>query len=243
MIRGTDVVPVRHLNTFLTLAETAVDRRFECPYIKTYEFDGDFIDDVHRSVVSGIDANGMIDFGIEGWLLPADALKLYELVHFCRGDVLELGTYRGLSAAVAALSSTEAGIENVVISFDMSPTETETARQNLRDRPGHERVHLFSVEAGQGVRDLARAKRMFNFAFVDHSHQYEYVFDVCQSLHRVMYVGAFALFHDFNDPRNAAQDAPDYGVYQGVLDGLDPRRFEFWGIYGCSGLFRRIGPV
>jgi hypothetical protein len=26
-----------------------------------------------------------------------------------------------------------------------------------------------------------------------------------------------------------------------ILDGLDERRFEFWGIYGCTGLFRRVG--
>ena len=52
----------------------------------------------------------------------------------------------------------------------------------------------------------------------------------------------FALFHDFNDPRNSMEEVADYGVYQGVMDGLRTDRWEFWGIYGCTGLFRRIGP-
>jgi predicted O-methyltransferase YrrM len=211
-------------------------------YIKTFDFPGDVIDQNHRQLALKVDGNGMIDIGMEGWLLPADALKLYELAYFCGGDILELGTYRGLSTSICALASEASGLNNVIVSVDLSPEETERARTNLAGRAGFERIHLFTVEAGQAVRDLARAKRMFNFAFVDHAHTYEHVYDVCRSLHRVTKLGALVLFHDFNDPRNAAEDATDYGVYQGVLDGLDQRRFEFWGIYGCTGLFRRVGP-
>jgi SAM-dependent methyltransferase len=232
----------RHESTFLTLDQTSSDRRFEMPYIKTFEFSGDFVDGRHRNLISKIDQNGMIDIGVEGWLLPADALKLYELVYFCGGDVLELGTYRGLSTSISAQASDAAGLNNVIVSIDLNPDETERARKNLAGRPGFERVHLFTVEAGEAVRHFANSKRIFDFAFIDHSHTYEHVYDVCRSLHRVTRLGAFALFHDFNDPRNSAQDATHYGVYQGVLDGLDQRRFEFWGIYGCSGLFRRVGP-
>jgi cephalosporin hydroxylase len=231
----------RHESTFLTLDQSSTDLRFVTPYIKTFDFPGEFINDQHRALVSNVASNGMIDIGVEGWLLPADALKLYELVYFCGGDVLELGTYRGLSTSICAQASDAAALDNVIISVDLDLGETERARINLAGRAGFERVHLFTVEAGQAVRDLARSKRLFDFAFVDHSHAYEHVYDVCRSLHRVTKLGAFALFHDFNDPRNSAQNAPDYGVYQGVLDGLDPRRFEFWGIYGCAGLFRRVG--
>jgi hypothetical protein len=231
----------RHESTFLTLDQTAIDCRFQMPYVRTFTFPGEFINQQHRGLISSIDANGMIDIGLEGWLLPADALKLYELVYFCGGDVLELGTYRGLSASICMQASVSADLSNVIVSIDLSLDEIERARSNLAGRLGFERVNFFAVEAGQAVRDLARAKRMFNFAFIDHSHTYEHVYEVCKSLHRVLKLGAFALFHDFNDPRNSARDAPDYGVYQGVLDGLDERRFEFWGIYGCTGLFRRVG--
>jgi hypothetical protein len=231
----------RHESTFLTLDQTSNDRRFEMPYVRTFNFPGEFIGDQHRGLVSNIGPNGMIDTGVEGWLLPADALKLYEMVYFCGGDVLELGTYRGLSASICIQASEAADLHNVIVSIDLNPDEIARAQSNLAGKHGFERVNFFAVEAGEAVRGLARAKRMFNFAFIDHSHAYEHVYDVCRSLHRVLQLGAFALFHDFNDPRNSASNAPDYGVYQGVLDGLDERRFEFWGIYGCTGLFRRVG--
>jgi hypothetical protein len=65
-------------------------------YLKTYDFPGEFINSFHGSLAVSIGPSGMIDIGVEGWLLPADALKLYELAYFCYGDILELGTYRGL---------------------------------------------------------------------------------------------------------------------------------------------------
>jgi hypothetical protein len=60
----------------------------------------------------------------------------------------------------------------------------------------------------------------------------------CIALPQVQNPGAFCLFHDYNDKRNMDPGCDDYGVYQGVRDGLDPARFAFWGIFGCTGLFR-----
>jgi Methyltransferase domain len=232
----------RHESTFRTLSETATDQRFNMPYQKTYPFLGDFINDWHQKLSDSVGASGMIDIGIEGWLLPADALKLYELGYFCGGDILELGTYRGLSTAVIGMAVAASESGGVVISVDLDPGATNIARENLKGRPGAEAIHLFAADAGESVRTLSDANRTFDFAFVDHSHQYAPVFEVCHSLHRVLNLGAFCLFHDFNDPRNAAKSNLDYSVYQGVMDGLKPDRFEFWGIFGCCGLFRRIGP-
>lgn len=231
----------RHDDTFLTLEQTRTDMRFAMPYRKTFDFAGDAINKHHAELSARIASTGMIDYGVEGWLLPQDAQKLYELAYFCGGDILELGTYRGLSASVMSSACHDSGRENVIVSIDLDPDAIRHARANLRGRPGCDRVHIFQEEGATGVRNLAKAKRQFNFAFIDHSHEYDHVYEACKPLHRVLALGAFALFHDFNDGRNAAPDQPDYGVYQGVLDGLDPRRFEFWGIYGCCGLFRRIG--
>src|SRR4249920_3794215 len=94
--------PSRHESTFLTLDQTSTDRRFQMPYVRTFNFPGEFINEEHRALASNIRSDGMIDIGVEGWLLAADALKLYELVYFCGGDVLELGTYRGLSTSICA---------------------------------------------------------------------------------------------------------------------------------------------
>src|SRR5260370_29235287 len=83
----------RHENTFLTLDQTAVDRRFEMPYLKTYNYPGEFINGSHAALVANIAETGMIDLSIEGWLLPADVLKLYEMGYFCGGGVFHVGTY------------------------------------------------------------------------------------------------------------------------------------------------------
>jgi predicted O-methyltransferase YrrM len=230
----------RHDDTFLTLDETAVDRRFRMPYLKTYAYPGEFINRQHATLVSNLAPSGMIDIGVDGWLLPADALKLYELAYFCGGDVLELGTYSGLSTSVIAQASHDAGVHSAIVTIDLDPGAIARSRANLQGRPGAERVYPLVADGAQAVRSLNDANRTFNFAFIDHSHAYEHVYDVCRLLDRVLKPGAFCLFHDFNDPRNADADVTEYGVHQGVLEGLDLSRFEFWGIYGCTGLFRRI---
>src|SRR5260370_15519846 len=200
----------RHENTFLTLDQTAVDRRFEMPYLKTYDYPGEFINGSHAALVANIAETGMIDLGIEGWLLPADALKLYELVYFCGGDILELGTYYGLSTSVAAQASQDSGVNNVIVTIDLSSEAIARARANLEGRPGAERIYPFVVDGGKAVRDLGDANRMFDFAFIDHSHACEHVYDVCRSLDRVVKPGAFCLFHDFNDPRTADAEVMEY---------------------------------
>jgi predicted O-methyltransferase YrrM len=232
----------RHADTFLTLAETAAERRFDMPFLKTYDYAGEYLNHYHRSLVAKLDSTGMIDIGIAGWLLPQDALKLYELAYFCAGDILELGAYRGLSAFVMNAASNDSGQDNTIVSVDLDHVAVEQSRALLHTAPGGKRAWFFQDDATTAVKNLAAAKRQFQFAFVDHSHRYDHVFDVCQHLHRVVKLGGFALFHDFNDPRNGVETAVDYGVYQGAMDGLRPDRWEFWGIYGCTGLFRRIGP-
>lgn len=232
----------RHEDTFLTLAETSEERRFTMPFRKTFLYDGAYLSDYHAGLSKRLHSNGMIDIGVEGWLLPADAQKLYEMAYCIRSDILELGSYRGLSATVMNQACGDSEQRSVIVSIDLDAAFVEEARRQVLNMPGGDRTHFFVDEASNSVRNLSRAKRSFGFAFIDHSHQYEHVFDTCTQLHRVIRIGGFALFHDFNDPRNAADDDLDYGVYQGVMDGLRLDRWEFWGIFGCTGLFRRIGP-
>ena len=235
---GVEVGLARHPATFLTLRQTSVDRRFARGFRKTYRYRGFYIDEGHRALVARIRRDRMIERGIEGWLLPADALKLYELAYFCGGDILELGTYRGLSASVLLEASVAAGLDNTIVSIDLDPGATEAGRATVAGRPGAGRVWFFATSGDEALGTFARARRLFRFCFIDHSHAYEHVLSACRSLPDVLEPGAFCLFHDYNDQRNAMAHIPDYGVYQGVTDGLDPDRFEFWGIYGCCGLFR-----
>ena len=149
-------MPNRHQHSFLTLEETATDRRFAMPYLKTFDFAGDYINASHSRLIAKIHDTGMIDLGIEGWLLPADALKLYELVYFSGGDVLELGTYKGLSTSIAAKASFDANLNNIVVTIDLSNDMLKSARHNLRRRPGAERVHYFAVDGGKPFAILAK---------------------------------------------------------------------------------------
>ena len=240
--RSTGLALHRHADTFLSLADTTAERRFDMPYRKTIDYEGEFINTLHSEIVRRRHDTGMIDFGVEGWLLPADALKLYEMAYWSEGDIVELGAYRGLSAAVMNEACNERGGDTKIISIDLDTTAVELSRRTLQERAGGERAYFFQDDAASALRNLAAIKRRFGFAFVDHSHRYEHVFDACQLLHRVLDPGAFALFHDFNDPRNGREGEDDYGVYQGVVDGLLPGRWEFWGIYGCTGLFRLADP-
>ncbi len=232
----------RHEHTFLPLSGTTVDMRTAMPFIKTFQYEGEYISAGHAQLRENTLDNGMIDIGIDGWLLPADALKLFEMAFYCPGDVLELGAYRGLSATVMNRAINDNGREAKIISIDLDPISIEASRNQLARAPQGNRALFFCDDGGSAIRNLASIKRKFGFVFVDHSHMYEHVYEASRSLHRVIELGGFALFHDFNDPRNSLESEVDYGVYQGALDGLRADRWEFWGIYGCTGLFRRIGP-
>jgi predicted O-methyltransferase YrrM len=234
---------IRHEHLFLTLDATQGDKRFVMPYQKTYNFDGAFVNQSHnRLALSRMheDAN-IINIGIDGWLLLSDAMKLYELAYFCSGDIIELGTYKGLSTSILAEASHDSKREFDIVTVDLDARHIAEAKQGMAERrtPGREHVHFFSLDAIQFVRNSAEAGRQYELAFVDHSHQYQHVYDTCVNLHSILIPGAFALFHDYNDPRNAHPNAPDYGVYQAVTAGLAEKHFDFWGIYGCCGLFRR----
>jgi hypothetical protein len=232
----------RHAETFLPLSGTKVDMRTAMPFRKTFQYAGEYIGAGQSDLIAKIRDNGMIDIGIEGWLLPADALKLYEMAYFCLGDILELGAYRGLSATVMNRAINDAGREAKIISIDLDPISIEASRNQLAFASDGNRAMFFCDEGASALRNLASIKRKFGFAFIDHSHCYEHVYEAASVLHRVVELHGFALFHDFNDPRNSMESEVDYGVYQGALDGLKADRWEFWGIFGCTGLFRRIGP-
>lgn len=231
----------RHEDTALTLAETAVDRRFDMAYRKTYDFPGEDIDSSHRWLGECPTREGMIDIGIDGRLLPADARKLYELAYFCGGDMLELGAFRALSTSLMALAMTNAHRRDAIFSVDLAPEAVARSRATMKGRPGGERVSFLQMDGDAALAKLIGARKRFRFASIGHSHRYEPVRSAAELLPRVLEPGAFVLFHDYNDCRNPMADNDDYGVYQGVRDGLSQARFQFWGIYGCTGLFRFKG--
>lgn len=256
----------RNAETWLSLEDTAERNWRQAPFRKTYDYPGDWIDPYHRSLAEAplLPDGDFLDLGITGWLLRADALKLYELAYFAQ-DVLELGTCCGLSASVIARAVHNSGRPRAFATVDLDPTIQDAARWSLDQQatPGREAVQYFRREGAQFLRDLIERgeprrrswmdallrrpapsgfdvlPRRYSLVFVDHAHTYDAVTQVCALLHEVVEPGGFALFHDYNDPRNILPDVDDYGVYQAVGDALRREHFDFYGVFGCAGLFRR----
>lgn len=235
----------RHPDTFLTLAELGSTYP---DYRPTFDFGKPYIDGYHEFFATcPTRAGGLIqvknnrpvgDGFIPGWLRRADALKLHELAYCVRGDILEIGCYHGLSTTILSQANRLSPHRKHIDCVDNNPECIKAAQENLRARGLSAGVTMTFSDATVAVKAFAAAGRKFEFAFIDHAHAYEPVYTVCRELDRVMLQGGFCLFHDFNDPRNREAGDADYGVYQAVSAALDPARFEFYGIYGCTGLYR-----
>ena len=93
------------------------------PYVKTYEFKGDAISRYHSALASApcgrMGAPSCIDIGIDGYLDRLEAMKLYELAYYCNGDILELGTFRGLSSSIFARALEDRGARGCIDTCDI----------------------------------------------------------------------------------------------------------------------------
>jgi SAM-dependent methyltransferase len=235
-----------HADTYLGLHELGA--HFP-PYRPTWNFRGRYVDRAHRGLAWARVVDGLIQLKnrrwrgqvIPGWLRTDDALKLYELAYFARGDVLELGSHHGLSTSILARASRNSPHPKRVVSVDVEPAAVEATRGTLASLRLLDTVTTVCDDAVVAMRRYAGEGRRFGFVFVDHSHAYEAVYQVCRALGAVLLPGGFCLFHDFNDGRNR-DHVEGYGVYQGVTDGLAGGPFRFFGIYGCTGLYGAAGP-
>jgi hypothetical protein len=207
-------------------------------YHPTYP-DAGFLNDHHAwySTCPAVD-DVLIDIGIPGWLRRDDALKIYELAYHSAGDILEIGTYQGLSTSIISTAINDSGKAKQVVTVDMGPEWSAKARGHLTTRGLADNVDFRVNEGAEACRELIARRRKFGFIFVDHSHEYEPVAAVCRLLGKLTLPRALVLFHDFNDPRNNDPSNKDYGVSGAVIDGLPSKDFEFHGIFGCAALYR-----
>lgn len=209
------------------------------PYRRTF-VGPEFINEHHRFFACcPVKEEILIDIGIPGWLRREDALKLYEMAYFTSGHILELGTYQGLSTAILAQAVKDTGKGKLMTSVDLDPKGTAEAERHLKQRGLDTYVQLVCAEATQFCREFINNKRTFCFVFIDHSHAYRDVSEICQLLPELLLEGGFCLFHDFNDVRNNDVNNLDYGVSRAVYDTLSMEVFDFYGIYGCTALYRK----
>lgn len=214
------------------------------PYRPTFEFPGPYLNQSHAALadapVGRMGIESLIDLGVDGFLLPEDALKLYEMAFCSNGDLLEIGTHQGLSTSILAQALHEAAGKPTLETIDIDATAQAKARETLATRAGIERISFILKDATHRVQELVQVGRQFGFVFVDHWHGYQATHDVSSRLGFLLRTGGFALFHDFVNPWNADPDHV-YGVYQAVMDTLcSDDRFLFYGNFGCCSLWRKV---
>jgi SAM-dependent methyltransferase len=209
-------------------------------YQKTISFEGQYINDNHRYYAEcpAIDETN-IKIGIEGWLTRADALKLYEMGFFIRGNILELGTYQGLSTSILSLANHDSGLNKEIHTVEIDESLMQTAQQNLAGRHLEQNVFFYRLSSSEALAKFLDRKMKFDFIFVDHSHEYEPVLEVCEDMGDLLNEGGYCLFHDYIHRDTFNDTTRDFKVYQAVRDGLNKELFVFEGVFGCTGLFRK----
>ncbi len=238
---ASDSALSRHLDSRF---HVGAERVAPTPYQPNYPIEESYINAQHASYASAPMKGALIDLGIPGWLRVEDALKLYELAYFSAGDVLELGTHQGLSTSILARALIDAGHGHRLVTIDMEQVYIDKARAELAARQLDGDVEFLCGDAGPFLDQFMAEGRTFGFAFIDHSHAYGPVLKASQSLGQLLSPGSFALYHDYVDRRNTmrcdvGESGKEYGVVAGAQDGLATDLFEFFGCYGCTGLFYR----
>jgi cephalosporin hydroxylase len=212
------------------------------PYFPTYEYPGEFLNEQHRSYSTCPAREHLIDLGIDGWLRREDALKLYELAYFAPGPILEIGSYHGLSTSILARAVADSGAEGRdrrIASVELDGAAQVVARGHLERLGLAGNVEFVQSDALAWCLQAAAVEERFAFAFIDHDHAYESVLPVCRELPNLTLPGAFCLFPDGLDARNFIPEEAGYGVFGATRDGLDPAVYEFYGVFGVAGLYRR----
>lgn len=186
-----------------------------------------------------IDVRNIYRYGnaIPGWLRREEALKLYELAYFSPGDILELGSYHGLSTTIMSQACFDSGGKKMIYTVDLDPQCIKATLNNLRKQRLTQGVAMIIDDGTSAVRRFADAKKQFSFVFIDHSHKYEHVLAICRELPSIVGPNSMCFFHDFNHAGNKDPKDTNYGVYQAVCDGLDQNQFEFYGLFGGAALF------
>lgn len=235
----------KHPDTFLELDALGM---VIPEYRPTFDFAGRFIDESHAALSKCRVKDGhLIEMKsadrkrvIKGWLRREDALKLYEMAYHVSGDILEIGSYHGLSSCILSNASLSSPRRKTFFSVELDVKHSMYTELNLRRQGLFERVRLICGDASSVLPNMARQGKKFGFVFIDHSHTYQATRDACAWLGKIVYKDGFCLFHDFNDSRNADEGNTDYGVYRAVVNGLPSKKFEFYGIYGCAALYKKI---
>lgn len=178
-----------------------------------------------------------LDF-IEGMMYPQDALKLHELAWFSAGDILEIGTYRGRSAAIMASALREAGNPARILSLDIDATSIAAARSNLARAGVSDRATLAEATASELLPRLTGFRPAL--VYVDGDHTFRGAGADLAAIEPIVDNGAIVVLHDY------AGYEPDDPYWVRVREAAEASWLAgdcaFIGRFGLCGAFvRRTG--
>jgi predicted O-methyltransferase YrrM len=163
---------------------------------------------------------------ISGWLLPEETEKLFELAHLHGDTILEIGTFRGRSAAVlnAGASSNTQRSSYQFYSIDIDPGSSFHAYEVLKPR-GHEQSALFYHGTLKTFRkEIPITPTM---VFVDGDHSYEGILSDLNELSTLLVPNTPIAFHDYLNPETP-------GVSRAVDQWIEAGFATKTGEYGCT---------
>jgi hypothetical protein len=169
-----------------------------------------------------------------GFLRPADALTLFDLARYQRGNVLEIGSAWGLSATILCRGVAARRSGGRVISVELDPL-FQAATCAAVKRAGFSRWHSLRKGDGTALMEQAIARgETYGAIFIDHDHGRTASEAACRLLPELLAPDGLALFHDFNDRLNTSGA---YGIHAAVSALLAAdTRFAFYGMPGCCAL-------
>jgi len=136
------------------------------------------------------DTNGMINCDIEGWM-HKDEAKIIEKTLPGKKNILELGTYQGLSTSIiASFCDADAKITTVEIFKE----QQEKAKHNLTM---FDNIDYINEDSNTW---LSNIKTEFDWVFVDHSHDTFYMDTSMMKIKQVVSPDHIILLHDMHLP-------------------------------------------
>ena len=134
--------------------------------------------------------DGMLQFGIEGWM-HRDEARVIEKTLPGKKNILELGTYQGLSTSIiASFCDADAKITTVEIFKE----QQEKAKHNLTM---FDNIDYINEDSNTW---LSNIKTEFDWVFVDHSHDTFYMDTSMMKIKQVVSPDHIILLHDMHLP-------------------------------------------
>lgn len=173
---------------------------------------------------------------IDGWQLPGDSYKLYEMAYHAGDVILEIGTYSGKSAVIEILGSRANPRRKRTAWFgiDLDPAAVPRTQATLEQWKLTRYATLFFGD----TRGFFQQHRISpTMVFVDADHRYEGVKQDIQVLAPILARDVPVLFHDYNNPENKNGG---YGVQRACNEWEQTGQVKCMGRFGCSALFLTV---